>query len=73
MIKTCNIVPRNYHPNVAPILRTLNYRKGIETSEISCKIIDLYENLVFNRLMNTWNSLLSANITNTLKTRLDKF
>jgi len=80
MIETYKIVSGKYQPDVAPTLykASVHVSKGndmrLEKSRVK---YDLRKISFSNRVVNTWNSLpnwvVSANTTNTLKARLDKF
>ena len=80
MIETYKIFTGKYQPCVAPTLRKGNVfvARGndlrLEKSQVN---YDLRKFGFTNREVNTWNSLpnwvVSANTTNTFKTRLDKF
>jgi len=79
MIETYKIVTGKYQPCVAPTLHKGNVfvTRGndlrLEKSQVR---YDLRKFGFTNRVVNTWNSLpnwvVSANTTNTFKTRLDK-
>ena len=80
MIETYKIVTGKYEEHVAPALaKVSNYVTRGNDSRLmkSSAKYDLRKYIFTSRIVNIWNSLrnwvVSANTTNTFKTRLDRF